>query len=93
MNKETNEHWPTVIIMDGKPYQLIKLERIGVNDPCTMCDLRWECDAPLDKFNLIKLCKSDDRDDGWFFAEDWNIFDKRIYDFLNPELANDFTDK
>lgn len=93
MNKETNEHWPTVIIMDGKPYQLIKLERIGVNDPCTMCDLRWECDAPLDKFNLIKLCKSDDRDDGWFFAEDWSIFDKRIENFLNVESAEVFLDK
>lgn len=93
MNKKTNEHWPTVIIMEGKPYQLIKLERIGVNDPCTMCDLRWECEAPEERFNLIKLCKSDDRDDRWFFAEDWSIFDKRIENFLNVESAEVFLDK
>ncbi len=92
MNKKTKEHWPAVIIMNGKPYKLVKLERKGVNDPCTMCDLRWECDAPLDKFNLIKLCKSDDRDDGWFFEEDWTIYGKWICDFLNPELAEDFID-
>lgn len=93
MSKMKNEHWPTVIVMNGKPYQLVKLERKGVNDPCTMCDLRWECDAPEEYFNLIKLCKSDDRDDGWYFTEDWTIFDKPLCDFINPELANDFLDK
>lgn len=85
MKEKTNEHWPTVIVMEGRPYQLVKLEIKGVNDPCTMCDLRWECEAPGERFNLIKLCKSDDRDDRWFFAEDWNIFDKNICDFINPE--------
>lgn len=89
MNKETEAYWPTVIIVNGKQYQLTKLERKGVNDPCTMCDLRWECDTPLSKYNLIKLCKSDDRDDAWFFEEDWTIYDKRICDFLNAELVGD----
>lgn len=93
MNKETNEHWPTVIIMEGKPYQLIKLERKGVNDPCSICDLRWKCGAPYDHFNLMEFCLSDDRDDGWYFEEDWTIFDKPLCDFLNPELADDFIDK
>lgn len=93
MSKMKNEHWPTVIVMNGRPYQLVKLERKGVNDPCTMCDLRWECDAPLDRFNLIKLCRSDDRDDEWYFTEDWTIFDKPLCDFINPELADDFIGK
>lgn len=93
MSKMKNEHWPTVIVMNGRPYQLVKLERKGVNDPCTMCDLRWECDAPEDYFNLIKLCKSDDRGDEWYFTEDWTIFDKPLCDFINPELANDFLNK
>ena len=64
MNKKTNEHWPTVIVINGRPYQLMKLERKGVNDPCSMCDLRLICDAPDEYFNLITLCKSDARDDG-----------------------------
>ena len=93
MNKDTEAYWPTVIVMEGRPYQLVKLERKGVNDPCSMCDLRQQCEPSDQYFNLMMLCKSDDRDDGWYFEEDWSIFDKRIYDFLNPELANDFTDK
>lgn len=92
MKKETNEHWPTIIIMNGKPYQLVELERIGINDPCCLCDLRFECDEPNDHYDLLTLCKSDDRDDGWYFEEDWTIFDKPLCDFINPELANDFLD-
>lgn len=86
MKLKQNEHWPTVIVMNGKPHQLMKLERKGVNDPCTMCDLRWECDEPNDHFNLLSLCKSDDRDDGWYFAEDWSIYDKQIADFVDDRL-------
>lgn len=90
---KTEELWPTIIVMNGKPYQLVKLERKGVNDPCAMCDLRQRCEPYSQYFNLITLCKSDDRDDGWYFEEDWTIFDKPLCDFINPELANDFLDK
>lgn len=93
MNKKTNEHWPTVIVINGRPYQLMKLERKGVNEPCSMCDLRLICDAPDEYFNLITLCKSDARDDGWYFEEDWSIYDKRICDFVNPELTDKLLDK
>lgn len=89
----TDEHWPTVIVMEGRPYQLVKLERKGVNDPCSMCDLRQRCEPSSQNFNLITLCKSDDRDDGWFFEGDWTIYDKRIFDFLNPELTDEPLDK
>lgn len=88
MNKKTNEHRPTVFIMEGRPYQLMKLERKGVNDPCSMCDLRQICEPSDQYFNLMMLCKSDDRDDGWYFEEDWTIFDKPLCDFINPELAD-----
>ena len=89
----TDEHWPTVIVIEGRPYQLVKLERKGVNDPCSMCDLRQRCEPSSKSFNLITLCKSDDRDDAWYFEEDWSIYDKRICDFLNPELTNEPLDK
>lgn len=93
MNKVKKEHWPAVIIMNGRPYQLIKLMRENINDPCSMCDLRQECGVSDYYYNLLKICKSDDRDDRWYFEEDWTIFDKPLYDFLNPELAEDFLDK
>lgn len=86
MNKETNEHWPTVIVMNGKPYQLVKLERKGVNNPCSMCDLRQLCEPSAPYFNLIVLCKSDDRDDRWYFEEDWTIVDKQIIEFVQSPM-------
>ena len=93
MNKDTEAYWPTVIVIEGRPYQLKKLERKGVNDPCSMCDLRQQCEPSDLYFNLMMLCKSDDRDDGWFFEEDWTICDKEICDFLNAELVGDNLDK
>lgn len=89
MNKRTTEHWPTMIIMNGRPYQLKELNREGINNPCELCDLRTECGYPdgLDHFKL--LCTSDDRNDAWYFEEDWSIFDMELCDFLAPRLAND----
>lgn len=86
---KTKEHWPTLIIMNGRPYQLKELNRQGVNDPCELCDLRLICDAPDEYYDLINLCKSDARDDAWYFEEDWTIFGKNLYDFISPELAKD----
>ena len=87
---KTKEHWPTIIVMNGRPYQL---KRKGVNEVCGMCDLRWECEQPEGYYNLVKLCKSDNRDDGWCFEEDWTIFDKQVENFLNVESAEVFLDK
>ena len=93
MNKKKNEYWPTILIIEGRPYRLKELNRQGINNPCELCNLR-EASGELNGFcDLTRLCKSDDRDDAWFFEEDWTIFDKYIYDFLNVELAEDFLDK
>lgn len=86
MNKMTDEHWPIVIVIEGRPYQLVKLERKGVNDPCSMCDLRQRCEPSSQHFNLITLCKSDDRDYGWFFEEDWTIVSKQIIEFVEVPM-------
>lgn len=86
MKLKQNEHWPTVIVMNGKPYQLMKLERKGLNNPCTICDLRWECNEPNDHLDLLSLCMSDNRDGGWYFEEDWSIYDKQIADFVDDRL-------
>ena len=86
MNKKTNVHWPAVIVINGRPYQLMKLERKGVNDPCSMCDLRQQCEPSDQYFNLMMLCKSDDRDDGWYFEEDWTIVSKQIIEFVEVPM-------
>ena len=90
---KTKEHLPTILIMNGRPYQLKKLNRQGINSPCELCDLRTVCNNYEGYTNFYKLCTSDDRNGAWYFEEDWTIFDKPLCDFIAPELANDFLDK
>lgn len=77
--------WPVLVIKEGRPYRLTKLVRKDINDPCKLCDLRDECNYPDRVANYVGLCRSDDRDDGWFFAEDWMIADKKIAEFVTDE--------
>ena len=93
MSKMKNEHWPTVIVMNGRPYQLKELNRQGINNPCELCDLRTECGYPDGLDHFMRLCTSDDRNNAWYFEEDWTIYDKPLCDFINPELADDFIGK
>lgn len=77
--------WPVLVIKEGIPYRLTKLERGYINDPCKLCDLRNECGYPVSVTNYVGLCRSDDRDDGWYFVEDWMIADKKIAEFVTDE--------
>lgn len=93
MNKKKNGYWPTVIVMNGRPYRLKEMNRQGINKPCSLCDLRTLCNNEYGLGFLYALCTSDDRNEAWFFEEDWTIYDKRICDYVNVELAGDFLDK
>lgn len=81
-------YWPTVIINEGTPYVLKKCNRKGVNNPCELCDLRLLCDDGDDYTRLTSLCTSDDRDEAWFFEEDWMIYDKIVGEFLNQDYKD-----
>lgn len=93
MSKMKNEHWPTVIVMNGRPYLLKELNRQGLNNPCELCDLSMFCNNKKGTATMYALCTSDDRNDAWYFEEDWTIFDKQLCDFIDPELANVFLGK
>lgn len=86
MKLKQNENWPSVILHNGRPYVLKKLTRKGVNDPCSMCDLRQLCIGMRDIGRFFELCTSDGRDDGWYYEEDWSIYDKTIADFVSDRL-------
>lgn len=86
MKLKQNESWPSVILHNGKPYLLKKLTREGVNDPCSMCDLRQLCLEENSTTNFYDLCTSDSRGDAYYFEEDWSICDKMIADFVNERL-------
>lgn len=86
MKQKQNENWPSVILHNGRPYLLKKLTRKGVIDPCSMCDLRQLCMDMRDSARFFELCTSDGRDDGWYYEEDWSIYDKTIADFVSVKL-------
>lgn len=86
MKLKQNENWPSVILHNGRPYVLKKLTRKGVNDPCSMCDLRHFCMGKSLQLMFFELCTSDGRDDGWYYEEDWSIYDKTIADFVSDRL-------
>lgn len=86
MKLKQNENWPSVILHNGKPYVLKKLTRKGVNDPCSMCDLRQLCLSPSNRVKFYDLCTSEGRGDAYYFEEDWSIYDKMIADFIDDRL-------
>ena len=75
--------WPTIIINEGTPYVLKRSNRKGINNPCELCDLRLMCDDGDDYTRLTELCTSDDRDEAWYFEEDWTLYNKKMSEFLN----------
>ena len=85
MNKRINEYWPTVVIVEGRPYVLTKQQTVTKNDPCAICDLKSKCNVDGILVKFYPLCMSDERDDGWFFAEDWSIYDTPVMEFLNGD--------
>ena len=86
MKLKQNENWPSMILHNGRPYLLKKLTRKGVNDPCSMCDLRHLCMGTKDSARFFELCTSDGRDDGWYYEEDWSIVGMEIADFISDRL-------
>lgn len=78
-------YWPTIVINEGRPYVLKKLTRQGINNPCDVCDLRDLGRCADGQCRLTALCTADDRDESWYFEENWIIRNKPIYDFLNPD--------
>lgn len=82
MEQIEKTHWPTVLIMEGVPYVLKRKDNVGVFDVCEYCDLKGLCLAYGEDRNFFELCYSDGRDNNWYFEEDWTIFAKNIFDFL-----------
>ena len=87
--EEERYFWPTVIISEGEPYVLTKLKRAGVNDPCSMCDLREKCMTEIEFLGFYELCTNLGRSDSWYFEKNWDIYNVRVADLLNIDLAPD----
>lgn len=82
MEKKPNENWPGVILHNGRPYVLKKLDRKGIDDPCLMCDLRQLCLGRSILTQFYNLCTGGGRDESWYYEEDWTVYDKQILEFV-----------
>lgn len=76
-----SEH--TVIVINGKPFGLYREKHPTHNDVCAMCDLVDYCRRGNGALNLIYLCQGEDNSGAWFFMEDWQHLNHRIFDFVN----------
>lgn len=81
-----NEH--TVLVLNGKPYGLYREEFPTTNDVCAKCDLSDVCRSGNGALNLIDICKGEDHPGAWFFLEDWENLNKRIFDFVDVTDEN-----
>lgn len=85
MSDDDAMFWPTVILVEGKPYVLTKQQTVFKNDPCAVCDLKRMYNADGIPVRFYPLCTADKRDDGWYFAEDWSAYDKLVMEYLNGD--------
>ena len=73
----------TLLIIHGKPYSLVKEKEITTPYPCTLCDLSDICMTGNQGSHLIGLCTDTNKDDGWFFEENWDVYPKPVSDFID----------
>lgn len=73
MDKKIERHTQTVLVIEGKPYSLVREINPTDNHVCDKCDLKWLCDEPDEHYKFHALCVPDSLDPSWFFVEDWDI--------------------
>lgn len=71
-----------LIVHEGVPYGLTRLEPGKNYDPCRLCDLREVCLHGEVVMSLLPLCQPEGLDAGWYFEVNWNLLDKKVADFI-----------
>lgn len=74
-----------LIVFDGRPYRLVSEIVISHPSPCHLCDLSDVCMRGTDSTWLIELCSPKDLGNGWFFLEDYSLYNRKISDFAYNE--------
>lgn len=74
-----------IIVFNGRPYRLVREIVISRNFPCHLCDLSDVCEGGTGNSWLIELCSPKGLGNGWFFIEDYSLFNHMISDFAYAE--------
>lgn len=73
MEKTMERHNQTVLVLEGKPYSLVRELNPTSNAVCGKCDLHEMCRGPKGRMDFASLCWPDGLSSGWYFVEDWDI--------------------
>ena len=74
-----------IIVFTGKPYRLVREMEISNPNPCNLCGLSDVCMKWGDAPKLVELCCPEKLGDGWFFIEDYSLYNRKISDFAYCE--------
>lgn len=70
-----------IIVFNGRPYRLVREIVISHPSPCFLCDLSDVCMGGSESPKLLDLCSPDNLGEGWFFLEDYTLYNRKISDF------------
>ena len=76
----------TLIVRNGVPYSLVRLDPTDGFSPCAVCGLREDCNAyPID-MRFVHLCSPDGLGESFFFQEDWDAAKKRVIEYTHLSI-------
>lgn len=78
MNSNLERHNQTVLVIEGKPYSLVRELNPTSNAVCGKCELAEKCRGPKGRMDLDYMCWPDGLDSSWYFIEDWDIIQTPI---------------
>lgn len=87
MKNIVERDFTTVLVIEGKPYSLVRELNPKNNYVCQRCDLRFLCKEFDREGQLHKLCTPEGSGETWFFIEDWEIIDRQIRDYIGERTA------
>lgn len=73
MEKKLERHNQTVLVVEGKPYSLVRELNPTWNYVCERCGLLDLCKGDAEGSRFWNLCTPEEDSRGWFFIEDWDI--------------------
>lgn len=82
----------TILVLDGRPYRLVREVMMITNDTCKMCDLKKRCNAGCGAMNLLPLCTIGRKNGAWFFKEDHNCVNHPILAYVQPDAKDEIID-
>ena len=77
----------TLIVRNGVPYSLVRLDPSDGFSPCAVCDLRVDCNADGIGMRFVHLCSPDGLGESFYFEEDWDAANKQVIEYTHLSIG------